>query len=356
MERDLVDQVMRNGTLREGQLTKQFSEDFAKYSGAQYGSAVNSGTAALFLAYCAVFPKGSEVLVSNFTHVSTASMLVASGLKPKLVDTDEDTYLITCEAAEKSRSAATKGVVPVHLFGEPVQIRKISEFVSDYHLKVVYDAAQAHGALCDGTPVGFFGDASCYSFYPTKNMTTGEGGMVVTQDSGVFERIELLKNQGQSSKYWHTAIGYNFRMSEMQSALGRGQLQSLEEFNMKRRANAKKLSDAISKLEGLHPQEVPPNVFHVFHQYSLKVDLGRFKMDRDGIVAALEAENVSCGVHYPHALSQQPIFSQLPKTKLPNSEALSKMIFSIPVHPHLSEKELDWEIQALTKVVYAYYK
>ena len=344
-----VVEVLRSGHLVAGAGVQAFEQQFASLVGAQYAVAVSSGTAALHVAYLAALNPGDEVLVPGFTHISTASMVHFAGAQPILCDVDRRTFTLSLDDATRKLGPKTTALAPVHLFGNACDVDGIGAFARRNNLKVIWDAAQAHCTRYRGEDVGRLPDLVTYSFYPTKNMTTGEGGMIVTNDKELYKRCKLLRSHGQSGKYYHQSFGFNYRMLEVSGALGLEQLKQLPAFTAKRRRNAQYLSERLASLDGIRVPFVAEAIEHSFHQYSILLDLAQFRCSRDEFVAALKAEGVEAVVHYPRALNQQPAFGA-GHVRLPNCEWLAERIMSLPVHPLLSNEDLEHVSAAVTQV------
>jgi perosamine synthetase len=342
-------EVLRSGHLVAGAAVQAFEQQFAKLVGVQYAVAVSSGTAALHIAYFASLKPADEVLVPGFTHISTASMVHFAGALPVLCDVDRRTFTLSLEDAAQKVGPKTAALAPVHLFGNACDVDGIRAFARRHNLKVIWDAAQAHCTRYLGEDIGRFPDLATYSFYPTKNMTTGEGGMIVTNDRDLYERCRLLRDHGQTRKYYHECFGLNYRMLEISGALGLEQVKQLPAFTEKRRRNAQYLNQRLSSIEGITVPFVAEGVEHSFHQYSILLDLRRFRCSRDEFVSALKTEGVEAAVHYPRALNQQPVFAAS-HVRLPNCEWLAERIMSLPVHPLLSHEDLEHVSAAVTKV------
>jgi perosamine synthetase len=344
-----VVKVLRSGHLVAGKVVQAFEEQFAKEVGSSYAVAVSSGTAALHVAYLAVLQPGDEVLVPAFTHISTASMVrFANGL-PVLCDVDRRSFTLDVADAAKKLSGRTVAVAPVHLFGNSCDIDGVNRLAGGHNLKIIWDAAQAQGTHYRGRDVGSFSDLVTYSFYPTKNMTTGEGGMIVTNDWALYERCKLLRGHGQTGKYYHETLGLNYRMTEMAGALGLEQLKQFPRLTEKRRHNAAYLNEGLSMVEGITVPFVAQSTDHSFHQYSILLDLDQFSCSRDEFVGALKTQGIEAVVHYPRALHQQPALHPH-SVPLPNCEWLTQRIMSLPVHPQLSNLDLEQVVVAVTSV------
>ena len=263
-----VAEVLKSGILASGPKTKAFEKDYAQYIGVKQAIAVTNGTIALDLALKALKIKpGDEVITSAFSFVASSNCILFQNAKPVFADIDPKTFNVDpIDVAEKVTSK-TKAIIPVHLFGQPASMDALQEISKDNGIYLVEDAAQAHGAEYKGQKVGGIGDIGCFSFYATKNMTSGEGGIITTNDNKLAERARLLINHGQSQKYQHDILGYNYRITEMCAAILQVQLKKLDAFNTKRMENAELLNRGINKINGLTHPYVSEGVKHVFHQY-----------------------------------------------------------------------------------------
>ena len=347
-----VIKVLRSGQLREGRVVKRFEEEFGGKCGAKHAIAASSGAAALHLAFMAILKPGDEVIVPSFTFAASVNTVVLAGGKPVFADIEERTFTLDPDDVLERITPRTRAIEPVHLYGQPADVRPILEIAEDHGLLVVWDAAQAHGAQYEGRDVGSFDHVVCYSFYATKNMTTGgEGGMVTTSDDEIARRIRMLKTHGQERRYWHVMPGLNYRMTEMQAAIGIHQLRKLDRLNRVRIENAKKLTRALEHVDGVIPPYVRPNCKHVFHQYTIMLKLEDLKCDRDEFAEALRAENIDVRVFYATPVHKQPAYRGLAKdVRLPVTERVAGRVLSLPVHPALSEEELRAIIHAVEKV------
>ncbi|HZU22185.1 MAG TPA: DegT/DnrJ/EryC1/StrS family aminotransferase [Terriglobales bacterium] len=332
--------VLRSGALRQGRQCEAFEREFAAYVGASHAVSSANGTAALHLAYMAFLNPGDEVLVPAFTFIATGSMVTAAGGRPVMCDVDPHTFLIDLADAERRLTQRTRAISPVHLFGNPCNVDAVQEFAARHDLRIVWDAAQAHGAKYHGRDVGSLGDFVTYSFYPTKNIFVGEGGMTCTNNAEYADRMRLFRSHGQSERYVHTALGLNYRMTDVEAAIGRKQLLRLNAMLAIRRRNAAILNARLARIPGIEPQRITAGGQHAWHQYSILVDEQRFGMNRDRLAARLQEEGISTGVHYPRGLHQQPIFQQLYGYEpLPVTERLAEQILALPVHHGLEEED-----------------
>lgn len=352
-----VVEVLKSGHVRQGRKTEEFEKRFCEKVGCRYAYAVNSGTAALHTAFLSTLKPGDEVIVPAFTFISTASTVLFSNARPVFADISEETFTIDPGNVKERMSSRTKAIAPVHLFGHAADMKTLQQIAEDHNLFMVSDAAQAHGTKVNGKDVGSFDDLNCYSFYATKIITTGEGGMVTTNNKELCERGKLIRSHGQKPKYYHTLLGLNYRMMDITAVLGLNQLERLDSFVEKRRHNATALTKGIAKIEGIRPPVVKSNVYHSFYQYSVLMDLSKYKCSRDEFLEALKAENIECSVHYPVPLTKQPAFTGILKVnECPVAEDVSKRIFSIPVHPRLSSSDIQKILEALEKVSSFYLK
>jgi perosamine synthetase len=334
-EREAIVAVLESGMLAQGPKVEEFERAFAAMCGVRHAVATSSGTTALHLALLAhgIGP-GDEVITSPFTFISSANSVLFVGAKPVFVDIDESSYNIDPSLIEAEITSCTKALMPVHLFGNPCDMEAVMAIAARHGLIVIEDAAQAHGASINGKKVGSFG-TGCFSFYPTKNMTTAEGGMVTSDNDQVAEEIRLLRNHGMKRRYYHDFLGYNFRMTDLQAALGLTQLAKLEVFNEKRIANARYLTEHLRDVV-VTPQ-FKDGCRHVFHQYTIRV-----KGDRDKVVEQLKKQGVGTGIYYPLPVHKQPVYQELGYTDcLPVAEAMSQEVISLPVHPALSQADLE---------------
>jgi dTDP-4-amino-4,6-dideoxygalactose transaminase len=333
-ELDSVRDALASGQLAQGERVAAFERRFAELCQTREAIAVSSGTAALHLALLAhgVGP-GDEVITSPFSFAATGNVVLLTGARPVFVDIDPVTYNISPEQAERAITPRTKAIMPVHLYGYPAAMDRIMSLASAHGLAVIEDACQAHLASINGKPVGGFG-TGCFSFYATKNITTGEGGMVTTDDPEVAERVRLYRSHGQRERYSHVAIGDNLRMTDFQGALGLAQIEKLVGLNERRRANAAYLTGRLG--EWVTTPVVELGYQHVFHQYTI-----RTRGDRDQWVEELKRRGIGTGVHYPLPIHQQPFYVEQGYTiSLPEAERAAREVLSVPVHPALSDDDL----------------
>ncbi len=340
-EVDAAVRVLRSGALRQGKECSGFEAEFAEKVGAKYAVTSANGSAALHLAYMAFLTPADEVLVPSFTFIATGSMVAMSGGKPVLCDIDPETFLIDLKDAEARITSKTRAIAPVHLFGNPCHVDAVKTFAEQHNLIIVWDAAQAHGASFKGRDVGSFDDFVCYSFYPSKNMFVGEGGMTCTNNGEFSNNLRFMRTHGQTGKYLHTMMGLNYRMTDVEAAIGREQLKRLDDMVAIRRRNADILNRGLADIPGIRVQKITPNGDHAWHQYCVVVDKESFGCDRDGLAERLKEKGIATGVHYPRGLHQQPVFEEAyRKLSLPNTEYLAENILALPVHHGLSEDDV----------------
>ena len=345
-----VTDVLKSGMLASGDRVAEFERKFADFCGSNHAIATNNGTAALHAALLAAgICPGDEVIVPAFSFVATASAVVMCGAKPVFADVDEKTYTISPQQVAERVTPRTRAVIGVHLFGQPCDIEALQEICESRSLKFIEDAAQAHGAVYKNIRTGSLGHLACFSFYATKNMITGEGGMVTTSDKTYNERLRLLINHGQSEKYLHTSLGYNYRMTDIGAALGIVQLKKLEKFNLRRRKNAEFYNASLS-VKGLLLPFVGPARNHVYHQYVIRLT-EEFPMNRSTFMEYLKAKGIGSAVHYPIPLHRQPLFGlENDPDPCPVSTLLAGSVLSLPVHPLLDQKELAYICDAINRV------
>lgn len=338
-EKKAVAEVLDSGMIANGAIVTQFENEFAAYLGAKYAVATTSGTTALEVALRSLgIGNGDKVLTTPFSFIASTNAILYAGAAPVFADILPDAFTIDPDAVEAALRAdpTIKALLIVHLFGQACDMDRIMALVDRYKLILIEDCAQAHGAAWNGKPVGTFGDAGCFSFYPTKNMTTGEGGMVVTNREDLRDTAKLLINHGMKIRYHHDIIGYNYRMTNIAGAIGLCQLKRLPEFNARRRANAAELNRRIANPRVVAPFVVPGSD-HCFHQYSVLIEDGL----RDEFTAFLSANEVGFGVFYPFTIPEQRCYASFGfRTDYPVSDRIKTQIVSLPVHPGLTSDEI----------------
>jgi perosamine synthetase len=340
--------VLRSGMLAQGPVVKKFEEAFARSCGVSHAIATNNGTSALHSALLAAeIGPGDEVIVPTFTFFATASAVSMCGATPVFADVNEASYNIDTTMVPSLITPRTKAIMGVHLFGQPFDAAALRRICDEYDLLLIEDAAQAHGARYREETVGSLGDMACFSFYATKNMLTGEGGMVTTHSDVYNERLRSLINHGQQEKYLHIRLGYNYRMTDLAAAIGLVQLSKLEGMNAARQKNAAFLDQSLANTDLVLPK-VHPEVTHVYHQYVVRVPMET----RDGFIRSLLERGVSTAIHYPRCLHEQPYYSRNPiRVPCPVGERVSKEVVSLPVHPALTEEDLQYLSTAIYEVI-----
>jgi dTDP-4-amino-4,6-dideoxygalactose transaminase len=354
---DDIAKILKSGYVRTGPYTIEFEERFAARVGAKYAYAVSNGTAALHCAYLSTLKQGDEVIAPAFTFIATISTIFYSNAKPVLADVDPDTFLLDPEKVKEKITKKTKAIAPVHLFGNSCDMKALTDIAEDHNLLIINDCAQAHGTEYDGRDLGSWPNLSCYSFYPTKTMTTGEGGIVTTDDPELNRLGSLLRSHGDDGRYHHVLFGLNYRTTDILSAIGLNQLAQLDEYLAKRRHNAEVLLKELRKIDGVSPQRITPRTKPSYSYFSLTLNTEKLRCTRDEFMKALMAENIDCGIHYPAALTEQPVVKEVLKPKpCPVSEDLSKRIMSLPMHPYLSDNDLHKVVEGVSKVAASYHK
>ncbi|GAA1160825.1 DegT/DnrJ/EryC1/StrS family aminotransferase [Ornithinicoccus hortensis] len=352
-ERAAVDAVLRSGMVAQGPQVAAFEEEFAReLVDGRTCVAVNSGTSGLHLGLLAAgIGAGDEVIVPSFTFAATANSVALTGARPVFADITEDTFNLDPESVRSVVTDATAAIMPVHLYGHPADMAGLAEVADEAGVMVFEDAAQAHGARIDGAPVGSFGTFGMFSLYPTKNMTSGEGGMVACADEEIARGVRLLRNQGMETQYANEVVGLNNRMTDLHAAIGRVQLGKLSDWTARRRENAAWLD---AHLEGVVVPPVRPGCEHVYHQYTVRLP-GASREERDAVVAALREEHkVGCGVYYPipnHELVSLARFAPADPEALPVTARAAAEVFSLPVHPSLTAEHLERIATAVNTVV-----
>ncbi len=348
-EREAVMNVMSTGGLAQGPQVAALEERFAGYIGTKHAVAVNSGTAALHAALLAhgVGP-GDEVITSSFSFIASGNSVLYTGARPVFVDIGPD-FNIDPGLVEAAITSKTKAILPVHLFGQPCDMGPLLALAEKYGLAVVEDACQAHGSDYYGKRTGSFG-TGCFSFYPTKNMTTGEGGMITTDDAGVAEAARLLRAHGMKVRYYHDTLGYNYRMTDLGAAIGLCQLDKLDSYNARRSANAARLTAGLSSVKGLVTPDIGPGRTHVFHQYTIRLT-AEFAVPRDALVEKLAQRGIGSGVYYPVPIHLQKLYKDLGyDAALPATERAAAEVLSLPVHPQVGEADDAYIVETIKEI------
>ncbi|NYB27568.1 MAG: DegT/DnrJ/EryC1/StrS family aminotransferase [Methanobacteriaceae archaeon] len=337
-EIDEVVKVLKSGFIAQGPKVAEFEEKFAEYIGVEHAVATTSGTTALHLALLSLgIEKGDEVITTPFSFAATANSILFTGATPVFADINSQTYNINPQKIQEAITDKTKAIMPVHLYGQPANMGPIRKIAEEHNLWIIEDAAQAHGAQYQDQMVGSLGDMACFSFYPTKNMTTGEGGMITTDSDELADVARMLRSHGEGERYNHTILGYNFRMTDIAAAIGLVQLKRLDHFTKSRIENAEYLTTHINTIEGITPPFVLDKVKHVFHQYTVRVENGK----RDDVKDFLTGLGIGTGVHYPKTIYDQKLYQDLGiGGNCPQAEKAASQVLSLPVHPGLSTEDL----------------
>ena len=342
-----VVKVLRSGMLTSGlgagPMVTEFEKNFAKFAGVKHAVAVNTGTAALHSAVVSSGVKqGDEVILPSFTFVATAEAVVLAGGKPAFADIDAQTYNLSPSAVEKSITKNTKAILPVDLYGFSADMKPMREIAAKHGLALVEDAAQAHGTTYAGKPAGTFADAACWSLYASKNMTTGEGGVITTDNDQIAETSRMIRTHGEKAKYSSLMLGTNYRMSEVQAAIGNVQLQKLPSFVAKRRQNAQQLTKILEKSGRLIlPWELKDRQ-HSWYLYTARLKDGT-ETERNKIVEELKKKGIGAEVYYVNPVHQMPFYREnFGSTKLPETDKASKQVFSLPIHPGVKAEQVDY--------------
>jgi dTDP-4-amino-4,6-dideoxygalactose transaminase len=335
-EKQAVMEVLDSGMLVQGPRVAKLEEKFAALCGTKHAIATSNGTTALHLALLAngVGP-GDEVITVSFTFMATASTIIMTGAKPVFVDVEAETFNLNPDLIEAAITARTKAILLVHLYGYPCDMGRIMAIAEKHGLKVIEDACQAVGATYNGKVAGSFGTGT-FSLYATKNVMTGEGGMITTDNDAIAKQCRLMRQHGMERRYYHDMLGYNYRMTDLHAAIGLAQMERLPGFNARRRFNAEYFN---AKIESVITPTVKDGYGHVWHQYTIRVNAGR---DRDAVVKQLSDNGVGAGVFYPVPCHQQGYVRELiGAVSLPVTEQLAREVISLPVHPALTQADLE---------------
>lgn len=343
-EKEAVNKVLESGMLACGSVTHEFEDRFSEYIGTDYGIATTSGTTALEVAIRTLgLNRGDKVLTTAYSFIASANAIIYAGLEPVFADIDEETLNIDVNQLEDiyMQNPDIKAVLVVHLFGCPCDMDAVLNFVKEHHLFLVEDCAQAHGATWGNKRVGSLGDVAAFSFYPTKNMTTGEGGMITTNNPQIADKARLLINHGMRERYHHEMIGYNYRMTNISAAMGIEQLRKLDDMNRKRVSNAKYYIDNIN-----NPDIVLPRLYrgHVFHQFTVKIQNGK----RNNFIQYLDEKEIGYGIFYPLTMPEQKCYENLHfESKFEVADKIKEQVVSLPIHPKLSCKDLQYVVECI---------
>jgi len=345
-EAEIVAKVLRSRVLTDrlgnGPMVKKFEKAYARFANAKHAVAVNNGTAALHMALLAAgVNPGNEVILPSFTFVATAEVVAMIGAKPVFVDVNPETYNIDPQKIEEAVTAKAKAIIPVDLYGLPADMETIQEMAQKHNLVVIEDAAQAHGAMYKGKPPGCFADMACWSFYATKNMTTGEGGMVTTNDDDYAEKLRCIRSHGEKEEYRSVMMGYNYRMPEVEAAIGCAQLRKLPGFLRRRRENARLLTEILVETKRLQLPTEPRNYKHSWYLYTVRLR-DADAVTRNNVVDELRKRGIGAAIYYPTPIHLMPYYRQFGKYQIPETERAAQQVFSLPVHPSVTSKEIEY--------------
>lgn len=344
-EKQAVLEVLESGMLAQGPRTAELERRFAEVCDVKHAIATSSGTTALHLALLVndIGP-GDEVITSPFTFIASANSILFVGAKPVFVDIEEETFNMDPDLIEQAITPRTKGIMPVHLYGCMCDMERIETIAKRHGLMILEDACQAVGATQKGRRAGSFGMGT-FSLYATKNVMSGEGGIITTNEDALAQHCRMMRNHGMQRRYYHDMLGYNFRISDLHAAIGLAQMDRLEEITNKRRENAAYLN---AKITSVITPKVPDGFEHVWHQYTVRITDGR---DRDVAVKRLADAGIGTGIFYPVPVHEQDYMHQLVgEVHLPVSERLAGEVFSLPVHPHLTQTDLEKIVDEVNKL------
>jgi len=336
-----ITSVLESGQFILGENVREFEKAFARYIGTKHAVGVASGTDALRLVLKALgIHKGDEVITVSFTFTSSVDCIVHNGATPVFVDIDPEIYTLNISQIKRMINERTKAIIPVHLYGHPVDMDPLLRIAEQYGLYVIEDAAQAHGAEYKCKKVGSLGHAACFSFYPSKNLGAyGDAGLIVTNDAELAEKLRMLREYGQKKKYMHEFIGFNSRLDEIQAGVLRVKLRYLDEWNEQRRKNAKIYNEFLSETKLEDKMTLPTEksyAKHVYHLYVIRTK------DRDRLKNWLENKGVATGIHYPIPVHMQRAYSPFKKANLPITEIVAREVLSLPMFPELTYNEIDY--------------
>lgn len=351
---DEVNDVIRSGYWTNGPKVKQLEKEFAAFCGAKFCVAISNGTTALTsILSCLDIQQGDEILVPSFTFIASANSIKSVGAIPVFVEVDPITFTMDIKDIKQKITLKTKGIMPVHLYGLCANMDEINKIAISHDLIVIEDAAQAHGAAVGGKNAGNLGVAGAFSLYPTKNMFAGgEGGLITTNSEDLYNKLKLYINHGQSKKYIHSSLGYNFRLGEINATIALHSLNNIEKWNATRNSNAQKLNslleDLVSQNKLITPT-TPSGYTHVFHQYTLKISNNL----RDSLAEFLSENDIGYGIHYAIPVHKQPYYLEIgyENVSLPITEKLSESVISLPIHPLISEEQIEY----ISKIIYNFF-
>ncbi len=347
-ELNAIKEVLESGVVVQGPKVELFEKEFARYLGVKHAVAVNSGTSALHVALLSSDVRmGQEVLIPPMTFFATASSVLMCGARPVFADVDKDLYTLDPKAVESALSKKTSIIMPVHLYGQVAEMDQLVHIAKENEIMIIEDAAQAHGAEYKGKKAGALGDVACFSFYATKTMTSGEGGMIVTNDAMIAEKCRLLRDHGQSSKYEHVILGFNYRMTELAAAIGLVQLRKVDKFVEQRRRNASILTRSLQDFPNVTPPFEGPNRLHSYYQYIIRLERG-FRHTREELMGELERRGIASRPSYPYPLyKQKALDGKVNKSRCKVAEDLLPRLLELPVHPSVPVDGLETIVRTI---------
>ena len=357
-EIDSAVEVLRSGILTDksgmGPRVLEFERSFARYVGAKHAVAVVNGTAALHAALLAAeVGADDEVILPSFTFVGAVNAVRLAGATPVFADIDKDTYCLRAENVEEAITRKTKAIIPTDLYGLPSDMKAMMDLAKGKGITVIEDAAQAHGALCDGKRVGSVADMSCFSFYAAKNITTGEGGLITTNDDEYAQALRMIRSHGEQRPYWTVRLGHNYHMTELAAAIGQAQLKKLPGFLDKRRKNAEAATEKLEMSGKLILPREPDGRKHAWYVYTVRLR-GVNAAKRNKIVDKLWNKNIEAAVYYSTPVHSTPFYrdsNMARRGKLTETEKASRQVFSLPVHPRLAEEDIDYVSETLRRLI-----
>jgi len=348
-EINAVVQVLKSGMIAQGPKTAELEEMFAKLCGTKHAIAFSNGTTAIHTAVRALgISDGDEVITVPFTFVATANPVLMERGKIVFVDISEDDFCIDPNKIEEKVTEKTKAIIPVDLFGQVYKYREVKEIADKHNLKILEDACQAVGSTQDGKTAGGFGDVGAFSLYATKNIATGEGGMLTTDDDEIARQAKMFRHHGQDEavRYEYLALGHNYRLTDLAAAIGVEQMKKLDRIINSRNENAKTYTEGLSGIKGIIVPRIMENNTHVFHQYTIRIT-EEYGHTRDELMAYLKENEIGCGVYYPKPLHLHEHFRKMGYNEgdFPVSEKLSKEVLSLPVNPFVTEENVEFIIE-----------
>lgn len=351
-EIDAVTEVMKSGMIASGAVVTEFEKQFSTYIGANYGVATSNGTTALHAALLGLeIGEGDKVITTPFTFIASSNSILFNRAIPVFIDIDADNYLLDLDKLEvyleKHNGSAIKAILVVHLFGLACDMQRLMNIAKKYDLKVIEDCAQSHGAMIANKKAGSFGDAACFSFYPTKNMTTSEGGIALFKEEAVANLSRKYVNHGRVDQYKHDVLGFNYRMTNICAAIGIEQLKKLPKMNATRIRNAELYNKLLANNRFIQTPKVEVGYTHVYHQYTIIIE----NIERDAVQKILKDNDIGSAVVYPFSMTEQEFYSDKSECEGDEiSRALSRKVLSLPVHPGLSETDIKTVCNVLNSI------